>query len=60
MFTWLALSILPVSAHSLTIVELGIVRIASLGMMAYDLNPRDPYERIVWLAKLSKPAYIYE
>ena len=28
-----------------------VVRIDSLGIIAYNLNPRDPCEQIVWLEK---------
>ena len=35
------------------------VRTDSLGMMAYGLNPRGSCEWIAWLAKQSKPAYMW-
>ena len=49
-FIWRWLTIWPSMTH-------GSVRIDSLGMMAYGLNPRDPCERIAWLVKWSELAY---
>ena len=37
----------------------GDVRIDSLGMMAYGLNPRGPCKQVTWLAKQSEPAYMW-